>query len=157
MGLSYTQAPHLTNDEIEFLLRDAKVARFCSLNEDGTIHVAPVWFKYENARISITTPVASRKARNVRRNNNVTVLVDLEGPPAKGVLIYGNAEMEDLNDKLLPEAISFFEKYIPKDKVTGYTKELFKLTNWVRIGVKPSRIASFDYAKDDAYRKAAHG
>ena len=79
--MSYTQSPHLTSDEIESFLQEARIARFCSHNRDGTIHAAPVWYKYENGKMVIGTPHRSRKARNVRRNGNVTVLVDVEGPP----------------------------------------------------------------------------
>jgi len=144
----------MSNREIESLLGEAKIARFCTLNEDGTIHAAPVWFKYESRCLVVTTPVMSRKARNVRRNNSVTVLVDFEGPPAKGVMITGNADTEDLTDGHLAQTALFFSKYMPMEKAQLYTRELFKLTNWVRIRVKPNRMSSFDYAKDEAYHSA---
>lgn len=51
----------MTNEQIESLLKTAQIARFCSLNEDGTIHAAPIWYKYENGEIIIVTPEASRK------------------------------------------------------------------------------------------------
>jgi len=74
--LPYTQSPHLTDEEIESFLKKAIVARFCSLNEDGTIHAVPVWYSYLEGKIIVATPVVSRKARNVRRNGNVTLLID---------------------------------------------------------------------------------
>lgn len=81
----------MTKEEIESLLTTAQIARFCGLNEDGTIHAAPVWFRYANGEIIIATPNASRKVSNIRRNRNVTILIDVEEPTAKGVLIYGKA------------------------------------------------------------------
>jgi nitroimidazol reductase NimA-like FMN-containing flavoprotein (pyridoxamine 5'-phosphate oxidase superfamily) len=44
----YTQAPHLNDKEINDFLKEAPTARICSINEDGTIHGVPVWFKYES-------------------------------------------------------------------------------------------------------------
>jgi len=148
--LAYTQAPPMTEEETESLLKEAQIARFCSLNEDGTIHAAPVWYKYENKRIIVGTPEASRKARNVKRNENVTILIDVDRPPMKGVIIYGKATVAP-SPFQIPEAVSFFEKYMPTKEAEGYAKELLKLTKWVKITVKPERIASFDYSKDEAY------
>ena len=85
----------MTMQEAESFLREAKIARFCSLNKDETIHAAPVWYKYENGEIIVATPPASRKARNVRRNKNVTILIDISegGAWPKGVIVYGKAEL----------------------------------------------------------------
>jgi len=54
-GLGYTQSPHLSVEEIDSFLRKAEVARFCSLNADGTIHAVPVWYTYEHGQIIIFT------------------------------------------------------------------------------------------------------
>jgi len=83
---------HLTREQIESFLEEAKTARFCSLNNDGTIHAAPVWFKYENGKIVILTPAHSCKARNAKHNKNVSILIDVE-EPTRGVLIYGTTEL----------------------------------------------------------------
>ncbi|MFX1246197.1 MAG: pyridoxamine 5'-phosphate oxidase family protein [Promethearchaeota archaeon] len=49
--MSYTQAPNMTEEEIEKFLKTKKIARFCSLNKDNTIHATPVWFNYVNKQI----------------------------------------------------------------------------------------------------------
>ena len=72
---------------MESFLKDARLARLCSFNKDGTVHAAPVWFVYENGRITMGAPARSRKARNIRRNGSVTVLVDIEGPPKRRVIV----------------------------------------------------------------------
>ena len=91
--MEYTQSPAMSR-EIDSFLKVAQTARFCSLNEDGTIHAAPVRYKYENGQMIIGTPEASRKARNIKRNANATILVNLsEGDQRpKGVMIYGKSE-----------------------------------------------------------------
>jgi general stress protein 26 len=65
-------------------------------------------------RIIVVTPEASRKVRNVRLNKNVTVLVDIEQPTAKGVVIYGKAEVQYplTREKYMSDAVSVFEKYM---------------------------------------------
>ena len=142
---------HLTREQVESFLKEAKIARFCSLNGDGTIHAAPVGFKYEGGKIVILTPDRSCKARNVKRNKNVTILIDME-KPTRGVLIYGTAEARTLDNELElePAAVSMSEKYVSKEEAKRLAFYFFpKLTTWVKITVKPERIASFDYAKDE--------
>jgi len=143
---------HLTSEQIDSFLKEAKTARFCSLNDDGTIHAAPVWFKYEEGEIVILTPAHSCKARNVKRNKNVTILIDTE-TPTRGVLIYGTAEAQALDNELELESavIAMCEKYVSKEEARRRAFYFFpKLTSWVKIAVKPERIVSFDYTKDEA-------
>jgi len=142
---------HLTREQIESFLKEAKTARFCSHNDDGTIHAAPVWFKYEGGKIVILTPAHSCKARNVKHNKNVSILIDVE-EPTRGVLIYGTAEARTLENEfeLEPAAVSMSEKYVSKEEAKRLALYFFpKLTTWVKITVKPERIASFDYTKDE--------
>lgn len=146
------------NDEIDSLLREAKIARFCSHNKDGTIHATPVWYRYEKGKIFLGTPVKSQKARNVERNSNVTFLVDVEGPPTRGVIIYGKAVLEKMStEKMISVGVSIFVRYMTKDKAQVYAEGLSKISSWAKITVNPVKIASFDYGKDELYRKATQG
>jgi len=133
---------YLEREEIESFLQEAKIARFCCHNDDGTIHATPVWFKYENEKIMIVTPDISRKARNVKRNKNITILVDMV-KPARGAMIYGTAELDD-SDVLL-KAISICEKYLPKERAKSYAEETFRSGVNLIITVKPERIVTFHY------------
>ena len=145
--MSYTQPPPLTNAEIDSFLREQKIARICSLNEDGTIHATAVWFAYKDGCIMMLTPAATRKVRNIRRERNVTVFVD-DPDTGKGVLIYGKGELDYGCD--VQEAISLFEKYMPKVEAEKSARD-FTVTSkggCVRIIVKSDRIVSYDTTKD---------
>ncbi|MFW9834439.1 MAG: pyridoxamine 5'-phosphate oxidase family protein [Candidatus Thorarchaeota archaeon] len=150
--MSYTQSPPLSPDEVLEFLNSVTVARICTHNKDGTIHAAPVWFVYESGKLTFGTPVESVKAANIRRDNRVTVLVDTEGPPTRGVLIYGEAEISDENmDEI---ALKIFNRRMTKQRALDYREGLFKLTEWVAVTVTPKKIASYDYVKDTRYRQA---
>lgn len=150
--MSYTQSPALTREEISAFLEKAKIARICSVNKDGTIHAVPVWFNYDNDTIVIGTPKNSRRGRNIKRNNNVTVLIDEVGPPTRGVIIYGKASMDDKD--MDQAAHSIFSRYMSEKEARGYWKGLSELTEWVIVIVNPIHIASFDYSKDTKYLEA---
>jgi len=136
---------HLTREEIESFLKEVEIARFCSHNSNETIHAAPVWFKYENEKIVILTPEDSCKAKNVKRDKNVSILIDVEEPP-RGVLIYGKAELDNEFD-LKPTAIWLCEKYMSKEKAKDQWRSTWPpAINWSKITVKPESMASFNYS-----------
>jgi nitroimidazol reductase NimA-like FMN-containing flavoprotein (pyridoxamine 5'-phosphate oxidase superfamily) len=150
-SMEYTQAPQLTEEEIDALLKEANTARICSLYPDGTIHAATVNYRYENGRIFICTPKASRKSRNLMRNKNVTVLIDVVGSMLsdfKGVMIQGKAAVKEAS---FPEMLSISETWMPGDRAEAYTKRLFWMTTWVTISIEPARTASWDYSKDEEF------
>lgn len=99
--------------------------------------------------------------RNVKRNRNVTMLVDVEEPTVKGVLIYDKAELEYSHgrDHYISEGAGVFERYMPRDEAERRAAGLLKITkgNRAKIIVRPERMASFDVSKDEAIRNTAQG
>jgi general stress protein 26 len=152
--MEYKQAPPLTKEEMEAFFQEARIARFCSINKNGTIHAVPVWFNYVDGKFLIGTPARGKRVRNIKRNNNVTLLIDVEGPPTRGVIIYGEAEIN--NDNMKDKALEIFKRYMPYEEAVVYQRGLFKLTSWIGVYVTPKEITSFDYGKDTTYRKAAN-
>ena len=151
--MSYTQSPPLTKKEIEDFFSSAKITRICTHNEDGTIHAVPIWFNYKNGHFIIITPEKSLKVRNLMRDNRLTLLLDISTIPAKGVIIYGTAEVK-LEEARSIEGIEMLEKYMSKEEAEKTAAGLYALTDWAKITVIPERVVSFDFAKDDKHRNA---
>ncbi len=148
----YVKPPPLTKDELKSFFQETNTTRFCSINKNGTIHAVPVWFIYVNGKFLIGAPAKSKRVGNIRRDNRVTLLIDVEGPPTRGAMIYGKAEIN--NDNLNNYAVEIFKKHMPADEAVVYQRGLFKLTEWVGVHVTPEKIVSFDYGKDTTYRAA---
>ena len=129
-----------TPEEIDTILTEAKIARFCCLNQDGTIHATPVWFNYEHGNIVILTPSRSQKARNVKQHKQVTVLVDLVQPP-RGVMVYGTAELDDQD--VIATAVNVAEKYLPPEKAPAIIEDLYNKGMDLLIRVTPDHMTSF--------------
>jgi len=132
----------LEKAELESILEESRIARICCHNEDGTIHATPVWYKYMNGKIVVLTPDHSRKARNIKRNNNVTILIDLV-KPARGVMIYGTAEL-DYGD-ILPTAITICEKYMSKERAKSFAEDIAENVMDLTVSVKPERMITFHF------------
>ncbi len=154
---AYSQPPPMNEKEIESFLDEAKVARLCTHNEDGTIHVIPVWFKYDHdtKKILIGAPATSRKARNVRRNSDVTVEFDVEGPPTRGLIVYGKAEVHEASpEEVVSRGLPLYERYMSEDKAMAFVRGVDRLARNVAITITPVKFASFDYSKDELFKKA---
>ena len=142
----YPQMPQFSEDERAAYLQTATVARLSSLNPDGTIHTVPMMFRYDGRDIVIGTQLVTRKVRNIERDPSVTVLVDNEAPPFKGVLVYGHAELDQ--DDAVTKRIWVFERYMPAENATRLATGLANLYAPVIIRVRPDRITSWDYTKE---------
>jgi len=152
--LPYTsQAPPLTSEEIESMLKENRIARVCTHNKDGTIHAMPVAYRYLNGQILIISIAKSRKNRNIERNNDVTVLIDTPNP-LRGILIYGKAEID--YDNVFEQAVSVLEgavemRGMPKEKVQRITQAYLHAFKSVIVKITPKHITTFDYTKDAAW------
>jgi hypothetical protein len=143
--VAYPQLPAMTEEELVSFFDQAQFARLATINEDGTIHIAPIFFKYNDGQILMATQDPSRKIRNIKRNNNVTVLIDTTEVPFKGALIYGTAELD--YEDVIPKRMAIFEKRLSREDAETYARRLSGKWKCVIIRITPKKIASFDYSK----------
>ena len=143
--MGYTsQAPTLTTEEIDSLLKENNMARICSHNKDGTIHAVPVQYKYIRGQIVMIFSNSSRKTRNIKRNNDATVLIDTDHP-FQGILIYGKAELSYDNFHQLAVSVHKTPGQ-PKDRIERFVHTHLDPAKCVIVKVTPKRIVTFSYA-----------
>ena len=151
--MSYpNQFPPLTKEELETFLTNTGSATLCTHNRDGSIHATPVGYFYTPGKIDIISHASTRKNRNIKRNNQVTLLIDTE-KPFRGALIYGEASIS--RDNVLPMIMKMFEHMTPADKLEAVSREYLSVVDCVIIYVVPKRIVSFDGEKYDVFKKIA--
>jgi nitroimidazol reductase NimA-like FMN-containing flavoprotein (pyridoxamine 5'-phosphate oxidase superfamily) len=142
---TYPQKPPFTPEELEVFLTEAPIARISTQNRDGTIHIAAVYFKYDNGDIIIGTQDMTHKVRNIKKNPQVTVLIDNQAPHWKGVLIYGRAELD--YEDVVAKRTSIFERYKTPEEARKMAEDLATKFTPVIIRVKPKCMSSYDYSK----------
>jgi nitroimidazol reductase NimA-like FMN-containing flavoprotein (pyridoxamine 5'-phosphate oxidase superfamily) len=142
---TYPQKPPFTHEELAAFLCEAPIARLCTLNPDGTIHIAAAYFKYDHGDIIIGTQDMTHKVRNIKKNPQVTVLIDNQAPPWKGVLIYGRAELD--YEDVVAKRTSIFERYKTPEEARKMAEDLATKFTPVIIRVKPKCMSSYDYSK----------
>lgn len=135
----------MSKEELVSFFEQAPFARLGTINEDGTIHIAPIFFKYHEGQILMATQDPSRKIRNIKRNNNVTVLIDSTEVPFKGALVYGTAELD--HEDVIPKRVAIFERRLSREEAETYAKRLSAKWKCVIVRITPVRTVSFDYSK----------
>ena len=143
--VEYPQMHAMTDNELTSFFDEAQFARLGTINEDGTVHLAPIFFKYDDGQIIMATQDPSRKVRNIKRDNRVTILIDTTDVPLKGALIYGTAELD--YEDVISKRILIFEKRLSRDDAETYARRLSGKWKCVILRITPTRIASFDYSK----------
>ena len=146
-GEKHPQAPPFENAmEIQAFLERPLLARFCSFNEDGSIHATPIYFLYQGGEFLFGTQVRAHKIQNIRRDKHVTVLIDTEEPVLQSVLVYGEAEL-DFED-VLEKRVRILERYYDDPaQARAFAERLSKAWETVIIHVRPEKMVTVDYSK----------
>ncbi len=81
--------------EIDDLLSKTLIANLATTDNDGGIHIVPMWFLRIGDDICIPTSQRTHKYRNLQARPHASVMVDisLEGLNLRGVLIRGKVEI----------------------------------------------------------------
>jgi len=75
------------NEIIDFLMEGTRTGKLSTVQKDGRPHIAPIWFVWNEGKIIFGTGDSSVKAKNMRRNPQVSICVDDESPPYAFVII----------------------------------------------------------------------
>ena len=83
----------LDDRQIRFVQKP-RIGRLITIGRDGTPHVAPIWYRYEDGAFLILTGGESRKVNNIRRDARIVLCIDDEQPPYHYVIARGAATIE---------------------------------------------------------------
>lgn len=86
--------PSLNSTEIKKLLSMTLIANLATLDDDGGIHIVPMWFLRHGNKLWNPTSRHTRKYKNLRARPRASVMIDISraGLNLKGVLIRGRVE-----------------------------------------------------------------
>jgi PPOX class probable F420-dependent enzyme len=80
-------------EALDFLKEGTRTAKLATVQADGRPHVTPIWFVIDDGDLVFNTWHTGVKARNIRRDPRVALVVDLEEPPYAFVIVEGTAQI----------------------------------------------------------------
>jgi PPOX class probable F420-dependent enzyme len=139
----------MSPEEIADFIAEKHTLSIATLNRDGSIHMVAMWYGFLEGEIAFETKAKSQKVANLRRNPNITCMVETgdDYNELKGVQIIGTAEIFDDHDRMLEMGKSVFSRH-----VGPYTDDMLPAVEMMlnkRVGIKvhPVRVASWDHTK----------
>ncbi|MEY4131338.1 MAG: hypothetical protein RLZZ31_1462, partial [Actinomycetota bacterium] len=111
----------MSDEEIEEFLNGRHSMTMSTLNADGSIHSIAMWYGFIDGCIGIESKAKAQKVMNLRRNPNMTVLVE-DGETyetLRGVTLIGKAEIIEDPERMFELGVSVFSRYM-----APYTEEM---------------------------------
>jgi len=127
---------------IEEYLARPLLADLATVKADGSPHVAPVWFQYQNGQIRIVTQTNSVKSRNIQHEPRVSLSVAIHERPYKYVLVNGTAELSKEGIPELTRALAIH--YQGGQEGNEYADRVLVEMDFYLITITPTKIISWD-------------
>jgi len=137
-----TVEKRMTQSEIEEFLRKPNLARIGTLNPDGSPHVTPIWFLYANGVVTFSIGKKAQKARNLSRDNRVSLCIDEREHPNRTVILNGNAV--SLGDTTEEYLLRISIQYLGEERGREYAQEKEGFPS-ITYRVEPIKTISWYY------------
>ena len=130
-------------EQVERFLKEQQTMRLATVSMDGTPHVVPVWYLYEDGAFYVGTHTRTAKAKNVEGAGRAAFCIDVgvHSPDIFGVSGHGKASL--LRDDVAAIASKILSRYY--DTIDDpAAQELLEDTDCI-IRIMPDRMASWSY------------
>ena len=140
----------LSKSELMSFLDEPRMAHLATATRNGRPRVSPVWFLYDRGLFYFTTRLERLKGRHIEQNPWVSLSIATDQRPYRAVCAFGKAQIvhED-RDKWL-EWIS--SKY-GRGEGRSWLADVVRQPDRVVIMLKPNRVLSWHYGRDDSERQ----
>ncbi|MFJ6795397.1 PPOX class F420-dependent oxidoreductase [Streptomyces sp. NPDC091268] len=106
-----------------FVSHSTRTGKLSTVREDGSPHIAPIWFVLDGDSFVFNTGKDTVKGRNLARDGRVALCVDDERPPFSYVILQGRAEISghaDGADALLHWATRIGARYMGEERAESF-------------------------------------
>jgi PPOX class probable F420-dependent enzyme len=134
----------------KFLTQGTFTAKIATVRKDGYPHVVPIWFVLDDEQndrkgkkivdIIFTTYEDSLKARNIDRDNRVSICIDDQTPQYSFVTISGTAKIfRYRQNELLKWATKIARRYMGRSNAKAYS-ERNSTEGAVLVRIRPTKV-----------------
>ena len=139
----------MSQEEIDAFLLGRRSMTMSTINKDGSIHSIAMWYGFLEGCVAIESKAKAQKVMNLRRNPNLTMLVE-DGETyetLRGVTLIGKAEIVEDPDRIFELGVSVFSRYF-----APYTEEMkpavdMMLNKRVVVKLNVERTITWDHSK----------
>jgi PPOX class probable F420-dependent enzyme len=103
-----------------FVSEGTRTGKLSTVREDGSPHVAPIWFLLDGDDLVFNTAARSVKGRNLLRDGRAALCVDDDRPPFAYVIVSGRAETSEEPGPLREWAGRIAGRYVGQDRADEF-------------------------------------
>ncbi len=123
---------------LERFLEPPLIALLATIAPDGSPQLSPVWYRFANGRLTVSTTKQTVKHNNLSRDSRTTVCV-YSGPEAlEYCTLSGRVEISD-DESIWPETRAIIERYDTAGETETRLTRL-KTQDRVIISLSPDRV-----------------
>ena len=126
-------------------LKTQKVLRLATIDQSGNPHIVPVWYLYSGKKFYLGTNTKTQKAKNVKRNRQVSFCIDvgIHSPKIYGVMGRGTAKIVLDKNTVSRLAKRILKRYY-RTLENKSAKELLDETDCI-IEISPKKLSIWSY------------
>ena len=136
--------PAMTQRELEDFLKRPLVVSFATVRPDGSPHLTPIWYEYEDGRFYFFVGSTTVKARNLRQDRRVALCIATHDEPYRYVIVEGTCEI--LREQVDQRARSISTRYYREERGPKFAQEVLDAGESVVPRVTPTRLLSENVA-----------
>ena len=133
----------LTPDELDEFLSQPHIAIVATTSANGAPHAMPIWYLWRDGKVLFHTGETSKKMRNLKKNNRISVVVDTKVAPYKVAVIEGVAASTPGDSALARELAVHYLGEKQGERYASASTDPGTL-----VTVTPTRVISWDYARE---------
>jgi PPOX class probable F420-dependent enzyme len=125
-----------------FIQEGTRTGKLSTIRSDGRPHCVPVWCIFEDGMVIFMTWSTSAKAKNLRRDDRVSITFDSDEFPYDFVTIEGKAAIKVLPaDKLLAISRRIASRYVPAERAEEFAGRN-AVEGEVLVSITPVKVIS---------------
>ena len=128
----------MTPEQIEDYLAMPHIADLATGRPDGSPHVAPVWFLYEDGVVKVLAETSSVKVKNLKSEPRVSVSIATDQQPYEYVIVNGVAEISEGDISEILRRISVH--YQGTEEGERYAEKTLRELVLCLITIRPSKL-----------------
>jgi general stress protein 26 len=143
---SFFEKVAMTKEELNRYLKAARIARIATV-ENSRPHITPVWFLYDGRNFFVSTGTGTRKARNIQKNHEISLVIDSSDGMFrhKCVLVRARAQLSRSGHPKITKQI--YARYLGQNGLKHpFAQGLLTGDQYV-IKIVPTKIITWDYTK----------
>ncbi|MFB7461915.1 PPOX class F420-dependent oxidoreductase [Streptomyces sp. NPDC056224] len=117
-------AKKMTQEEWRaFVSHSTRTGKLSTVREDGSPHIAPIWFVLDGDSFVFNTGKDTVKGRNLARDGRVALCVDDDRPPFSYVVLQGRAQITEHaghEDEMLAWATTIAARYMGEERAEAF-------------------------------------